>query len=243
MAGKLGNQIAYNSRHMESADFTAWMKDLRAFHAAAGNKGAIRTIDHFTGLSQVERQIDKLQHDIGRKVMKPALEVAGKLLAATEKSGIAHDRTGTLRQAIGKGTVKLYQNDMVAWIGTGPRRGYGRLILARMTTRGVKLKRQSRQFTEEHQGQISTFANPVRYAHFLITGRKESIAGVHSTAKGMKASGRKALFDSFTGRFFGHRVKAAPPKDFMAPAAAEGASAANVASEEMEKRLKELLAD
>ena len=229
---------------MESADFTAWMKDLRAFHAAAGNKGAIRAIDHFTGLSQVERQIDKLQHDIGRKVMKPAVEMAAALLAGTEKSSIAHDRTGTLRQSIGGGKAKLYQNDLIAWAGSGPRRGYGRIILARMMSKGrVKLKRQSKQFTEEHQGQISTFANPVRYAHFLITGRKESIAGVHSTAKGMKASGRKALFDSFTGRFFGHRVAAAPPKDFMAPAAAEGAQAAAVATEEMEKRLNELLKD
>lgn len=243
MAGKLGNLIAYNSRHMESSDFTAWMKDQRALHAAAGNSGAVRTIDRFTGLSQVERQLDKLQHDIGRKVMAPALDLAVKLMAQKEKSGIAHDRTGTLRQSIGSTKAKLYQNDLVAWIGSGPRRGYGRLILARMTTKGVKLKRQSKKFSEEHAGQISTFANPVNYAHFLITGRKESIAGARNTAKGLKATNKKALVDSFTGRFFGHSVKAAAPKDFMAPAMAQADEATNVATEEMNRRLEELLKD
>lgn len=240
---KLGNFIAYQSRHLSAADFTAWMKTQRDFHAAAGNKAAVRTIDKFTGMSQVERQLDKLQHDIGRKVMAPALELASKLMAQTEKSGIAHDRTGTLRQSIGSTKAKLYQDDLVAWIGSGPRRGYGRLILARMTTKGVKLKRQSKKFSEEHAGQISTFANPVNYAHFLITGRKESIAGVRNTAKGLKATNKKALVDSFTGRFFGHSVKRADPKNFMAPAMAQADEAANVATEEMNRRIDDLLKD
>lgn len=252
MAGKLANFIAYQSRHLEAADFTAWLKAQRDFHAAAGNLRAVKTIDRFTGLSQVERQLDKLQHDIGRKVMAPALELASNLLAQTEKSGIAHDRTGTLRQSIGSTKAKLYKDDLIAWIGSGPRRGYGRLILAQMTTKGVKLKRQnkkfseehhkrqSKKFSEEHQGQISTFADPVNYAHFLITGRKESIAGAKSTAKGMKATNKKALVDSFTGRFFGHSVKAAAPKDFMAPAMAQADKAANVATEEMNIRIQQL---
>ncbi len=246
MAGKLANFIAYQSRHMESSDFTAWMKDQRAFHAAAGNLRAVKTIDRFTGMSQVERAIDKLQHDIGRKVMAPALELAGKLMAQTEKSGIAHDRTGTLRQSIGSTKAKLYKDDLIAWIGTGPRRGYGRLILAKMMKSGrVKLKRTSKKYTEANKGDSSkgVYANPINYAHFLITGRKESIAGAKSTAKGMKATNRKALRDSFTGQFFGNKVRAAAPKDFMAPAMAQADEAANVATGEMNRRLEELLQD
>ncbi len=240
---KLGNFIAYQSRHLSAPDFTAWLKAQRDFHAAAGNLRAVKTIDRFTGMSQVERAIDKLQHDIGRKVMAPALELASKLMAQTEKSSIAHDRTGTLRQSIGSTKAKLYQDDLIAWIGSGPRRGYGRLILAQMTTKGVKLKRQSKKFSEEHAGQISTFANPVNYAHFLITGRKESIAGARNTAKGLKATNKKALVDSFTGRFFGHSVKRADPKDFMAPAMAQADQVANVATEEMDRRIDDLLKD
>ena len=243
MAGKYSNFIAYQSRHMEPGEFAAWLKAQRAFNQAAGNLGAVRTIDRFNGMSQVQRELEKLQHTIGRKVMAPALELASKRLAGIEKSSIAHDRTGTLRQSIGSTKAKLYRDDLIAWIASGPRRGYGRIILASMMTKGVKLKRQSKKFTQQHAGQISTFANPVRYAHFLLTGRKEAIAGQVSTAKGMKSSQRRALYDAFTGRFFGKRVKAALPKDFMQPAAAQGDEAAALATEEMNRRLQELLAN
>lgn len=246
MAGKLANFIAYQSRHMDAPAFTAWLKEQRDFHAAAGNAGAVRTIDRFTGLSQVDQGLDKLQRDIGRKVMAPALELVGKLMAQAEKSGIAHDRTGTLRQAIGSTKAKLYRDDLVAWIGSGPRRGYGRLIVAKMMKSGrVKLKRTSKKYTEANKGDSSkgVYADPVNYAHFLLTGRKESIAGAKSTAKGVKATNRKALRDSFTGKFFGNKVRAAAPKDFMAPAMAQADQAADVVTGEMNRRLEDLLKD
>jgi hypothetical protein len=225
MAGNLKNYIDYYRRHSTPEQFAAWAVSAPRVQAY---------LEREQKIPAAIRALDDLQRNVLKKVMAPAIEKGSAFLATVEKSAVPRMRSGTLRQSIGSMKAKLYFSSLTAWVASGPRRGYGRLIVAQMRSKGIKLRRTSKKFTEQHRGQISTFANPVRYAHFLITGRQASVAGA-----GRKKA--KSLCDPFTGRFFGHSVRAAAPRDFMAPAAASGDQAAAIATEEMNTKLQEVL--
>jgi hypothetical protein len=225
--GKFQNFAEYNQRHMSTQDFATWLDIQRQ----AGKRAQVDAFLKHETLTPIERKLEKFSRDVLKKVIGPAVQSAAEQLARIEKASVVRDRTGTLRQAIGSPKAKLYWQSLTAWAGAGPRRGYGRTISAQVNTRGIKLRRTSKKFTESHAN-LSTFANPVKYAHFLVTGRKASVA----------APG-KALRDSFSGRFFGHSVKEAQPRNFMAAAANNAQSAANMAACTMQIALNQMVSE
>ena len=218
MAGKFGNWLSYQYRHLSPQEFQLWAQTQRAQDPGKG--AAIDAyVDRQGKMPAVQRRLEDLKREILKKIMAPAVERATKRLAEMEKQS-APDRSGLLRQALGATKGKTYLEKLTAWSAVGPRRGYGRILLARMTTKGVRVRRTSKKFTEENT--LSTYANPVKYAHLVRGGRKAIVA-----------LGKKALYDKFTGRFFGHSVKAAAPHDFAASAIAQAPSAAQEATQEM----------
>jgi hypothetical protein len=242
--GKLENWLSYQQRHLDTGTFGEWVKSQQDFALRSGNaKQAARIqafLDRGARIPAAIKQLEDLEKQIVKKVMAPACDRASKWLASIEKSSTPN-RSGTLRQAIGSTSPKTYLAALKVWIASGPRRGYGRVVTASMKSGaqgGVKLHRTSKKFSEEHAN-MSTFANPIKYAAFLITGHKGAVAG---KGKGGKSKA-KALFDSFTGRFFGHSTKPAAPRDFMAMARSAAPSAANMATAEMQIEIAKLAPD
>ena len=227
MASKMQNWIEYQRRHLSEADFSAWV---------AGSAQVQAFLDRQGKIPAAVRAIDDFQRKVLKEVIKPGLEVASEFLATVEKAGAINDRTGALRQAIGSTRARLYPATFCGWIASGPRRGYARAITSQVQSSGaVRLKRENAKFTASHPSFRK--ADPVKYAHILIKGRQAEVAG--QSARG--TTGKKALMDAFTGKFFGHRVKAAAPKNFMASAEAATDSAANMAECEMKLNLQKLL--
>ena len=159
----------------------------------------------------------------------PGLVKAADFLAGEEK-GAAPSASGTLKQSIGAGKLRLYPSSFCGWIGTGPRRGYGRAVQIQVTAKAkIKLKRLSKK--QSLLIAPSKRKNPTDYAYFLTHGHKAVVP-----------RGKKALLIAATG-FVGLRAKAAaqPAKDFMAPALAQADQAATIAAETINANLQTML--
>lgn len=227
MARKLANWINYQQRHLSDSDFSAWV---------AGSTQVQAFLDKQNKIPAAVRALEEFQNRVLKEVIKPGIEAASNFLATVERSGSINDRTGTLRQSIGSTPARLYSASFCGWIASGPRRGYARAITSQVQSSGaVKLKRQSKSFTAANSS--IRVANPVKYAGILISGHAAVVAG--QSRRG--ATGKRSLQDSFTGKFFGKRTKAAPAKNFMANAEAGAESAGNIATMEMQLKLQTLL--
>jgi hypothetical protein len=236
MAGKAANWLEYQRRHLSPEMFATWLAANP--HLAALNARQLN-------LSPAMRALERFQSQILKEVIKPGLEKASKQLAAIEQSSVARDRTGLLRRSIGSTAVRLYPATFCGWVASGPRHGFGRVIQQTWTRKGrrkKKLKIGSRALTDlARLGQAAAgpkmlYADPVKYSHLVAGGRKAVFAG----QKGDKATGKHSLRDSFTGKFFGRSVRAAAPKDFMAPAESQAQGAADAAIAEMAARVETL---
>ena len=224
MAGSASSYLEYQRRHLSPEMFAEWL---------AINPGLAKLNERQMGVSKAVRDLTQLQDKMLREVMGPAIKRASSFLARVEK-GVAGQfmRTGTLAQAIGTIEPKLYYDHLTAWIASGPRRGYGRVI---RQMGGGKLKRGSAALTKQsalgkgEAGSKMLYANPVKYARLLISGRKA-----------VTASPGHMLKDSFTGTFFGHSVKEARPRNFMASAEAGMGNAASIAEEEINSRIQQM---
>jgi hypothetical protein len=224
MAGKMQNWVAKQRKDLSAAEFDAWV---------AGNIKVQSWLNKQAKVPAAIRALDELQNTFLKKVMGPGLVKASDFLARMEKSAAqSSSKTGVLAQSIGSIAPKFYPATFMGYIASGPRRGYARIVAPVQSKSGsVKFKRLSKKATENTQA--GHLQNPVAYAKYLIAGRKAIVAG-------QRGSGKKALM-SFTGQFFGHSVKEAAPRDFMATAESAADEAAKIATDEMTTRLENTL--
>jgi hypothetical protein len=216
---KMANWVARQRRHLSPEEFKDWVAsryDVQAF------------LTRQETMTAAERDLERLQNQILRKVIKPGLEAGSEFLVKIEKADARGlSRTGVLAQSIGSTRAKLYPATFCGYIASGPRRGYARAVQVHVSAQGrIQLKRLSKK-----QTLIMTATRkqiPTEYAYYLTKGRRA-----------VQPVNKKALLTAM-GRFFSH-AKAAPPKDFMAPARAQSDQAANVATKEMDNRLQTIL--
>ena len=226
MASKMQNWIEYQRRHLTADAFDAWV---------AGNTKVQSFLDRAGKIPAAVRALDDLQRDFLKKVMGPGLKKGSEYLAQKEKSAEAgSSKTGVLGQSIGSSTPEFWPATFCGYIASGPRRGFARVVAPVASKSGeVKYKRKSKKASEHPDS--SHLQVPTLYAVFLRGGRKAVTAG-------QKGSGAKALV-SFMGQFFGHSVKEAAPRDFMAPAVAATDNASQIATDEMQTQFEKLLPD
>lgn len=221
MAGKMGNWIEHQRRHLSPADFDAWVK---------GDVKVQAYLDKQEKIPAAVRALQAVQNEILKKVIAPGLQKASEFLAGIEKADARGlSKTGILAQSIGSTKAKLYPATFCGYVASGPRRGYARVVQIdtnQLAKGKIRLKRLSKK-----QSLIMTASRkqiPTQYAYYLTKGRK----AVQPVTK-------KALLTAM-GRFFSH-AKAAPPKDFMESARGQSDQAAAVATNEMNQNLKTLL--
>jgi hypothetical protein len=178
------------------------------------------------------RTLDELQRNLLKKAIGPGLEKASQYLADIEKEN-APTGAGILRQSIGSTKAKLYPASFCGYVASGPRRGYARAVQVVTNPKGVsRLKRLSKKATLTTPTS-APIKNPAVYARFLKHGRKAI------SARGQR--GAIMLLQAGGGTFFRHGVRAAPPRDFMRPAENQTGRAQEIATEEINTRLQELL--
>lgn len=222
MAGKMQNYLNWFQRHHTAEEYSALV---------AGDVKIQKFLDRQNKVPAAIRALDDLSKDIGKKVIVPALQKASDFLAGLEK-GAAPSDAGTLKQSIGSSKAKFYPGSFCGFVASGPRRGYARAVQVVTNKSGKsRLKRLSKKFTNTTPTTLA-IKNPVAYARFVIKGRKAVVARGQRGAIMLIGAG---------GTFFRHGVKAAPPKDFMAPAVASKDQAAGIATEEINRGLQTLL--
>ena len=221
MAGRGSQFLEYQRRHLDPEMFRDWL---------AMNPNLAKLNERQMGIPKAVKELDDFQKLMLTEVMKPALKRAGTFLAKAEKALAGRNvRSGTLLQSIGTLDPKVYWQHLTVWNAAGPKRGYARVVHAAVDPKakhGFKYLRRSKAFTVANPTMQKV--DPVKYAHFLITGRQASKA----------KPGNHSLMDSFTGTFFGHSVREETPKNFMPQSSAD--SAANIATEEMTLRLQNM---
>ena len=222
MASKMANYLAHFQRHHTAAEYDALV---------AGDVKIQAWLKKQNGLSSAERRLDEVTRDLLKNCIGPGLVKAADFLAGEEKSA-APSASGTLKQSIGAGKLRLNPSSFCGWIGTGPRRGYGRAVQIQVTAKAkIKLKRLSKK--QSLLIAPSKRKNPTDYAYFLTHGHKAVVP-----------RGKKALLIAATG-FVGLRARAAaqPAKDFMAPALAQAGHAQQIAADEINRNLQTMLPD
>ena len=220
MASKMGNWVAKQRKDLAPEAFDAWVKSDIKVQAWLKKQ---------EGLSSAEKRLDEVTRELLAKCIGPGLVKAAEFLAGEEK-GAAPSASGTLKQSIGVGKLRLYPATFCGWIGTGPRRGYGRAVQMQVTAQGkIKQKRLSKKASLLVAA--SKRKNPTDYAYFLTHGHKAVVP-----------RGKKALLIAAAG-FVGLRAKAAaqPPQDFMAPALAQAGRAEEIAAETINAHLQTML--
>jgi hypothetical protein len=223
MASKMKNYIEHQQRHLSPAEFDAWVKSDMKVQAWVNKQNKIPA---------VTRALDDLARDIGKKAILPGLQAASDYLASIEK-GDAPTAAGVLKQSIGSTKAKMLRggSSFCGWVASGPRRGFargvveGNFTVQQAAKRGGWLKRLSKKATLAMTG--GRKQNPTEYAYYLTHGHKA-----------VKPIRKKALL--IAGEFFA-RTKAVPARDFMAPARAQGPTAADKATEIINTNLKALL--
>lgn len=221
MAGKMQNWVNKQAKDLSPADFAAWVK---------GDVKVQAFLNRQAKIPAAILALDDLSKDIGKKVIVPALQKASDFLAGLEK-GAAPSDAGTLKQSIGSSKAKVYPGSFCGFVASGPRRGYARAVQVVVKKGKSRLKRLSKKFTNTTPTTLA-IKNPVAYARFVIKGRKAVVARGQRGAIMLIGAG---------GTFFRHGVKAAPPKDFMAPAVASKDQAAGIATDEINRGLQTLL--
>jgi hypothetical protein len=221
MASKMRNYVEHQRRHLSSEEFTAWV---------ASDLKVQAWIKKQEGLSTAEKRLEDIHRDLLKKAIGPGLQKASDFLAGIERAEAGGlSKTGILRQSIGSSKLRLYPARFCGYIASGPRRGYGRAVQVQVSAQGrISVKRLSKK-----QTLIMTATRkqvPTEYAWFLVHGHK----AVRPTKK-------HALMTAAM-RFFSH-AKAAPPKDFMAPARAQEGQAVAIATGEINNNLQTMLTD
>jgi len=171
---------------------------------------------------RLQRMFRELPARAQMRVLRPAMERAAKIVAASE-TGEAPKETGLLGQSIGVSTTRTYGTSggsSKIFIAVGVRRGFRRAVVA--TKRGrVRHLGKAASEAAEAAGDAQ-MRNPTKYLHLVTRGRKAIVA-----------SRRKILVSSVSGRFLGKSVAAVPPNPFIQrafDASAEQAASAVLAA-------------
>jgi len=224
MASNFKTWIEHNAKTMSPEQFSSWLDSQPPHYRIVYEQNA--------SIPQAIKDIEKIHNEILKKVVAPALKRAAEFLTKLEKAS-APSLTGTLKQSLGP-VGKIYPESSTVWAAAGVRRGFGRVIVASRKV-GGKPKRTSKKVTQA-LGSDFKQANPANYAWLVQHGRGPVVAGSN---KG-KPTGKRALFNSFTGTFFGHSVKGSKANDFMAAAEAQVGAVESIVNDEIDSNLKKL---
>jgi hypothetical protein len=161
------------------------------------------------GAWEVRRALARQVPKEVRKATRAAVDEAGKIVLAAEKTALTARRTGALKKSLGRKTVARKSGDGYTAV-IGPRRDPSLKRIERSEQEVAAGKRKKAlkggRFKRAVKFKKRTIlVNPANYAHLVEFGRKA-----------VRAKSKKVLSDG--GTFYGKSVDRADARPFRAPA-------------------------
>jgi HK97 gp10 family phage protein len=148
------------------------------------------------GLKPWLDRLKNVDKSLRKKIVKQAVNEAGRLTLQYAKQNIRSQRTGMLRKSLGR-KIKVYRQSGIVVAIVGPRSGY------------AKVRSGGRKLTAFGKKSQALKVDPAKYAHLVEKGRASVQVKDKRVLSDLLSSGGRS------NRIYGKRVSAAAPRPFL----------------------------